>query len=393
MKFPYSEMASDLHLPQERTIQCTQNLRAPHAQQKKPMHCRHLLIVDDMEIDRAMLSELFEQDFHVIEAENGQVALDILERYGDDIVLVLLDIGMSDMDRYAVLENMRARGLTGHIPVIVTSLDAHIDEARLFDLGASDLIIKPLNPLVIRKRVLNVAEQYCQRNHLEQLVEEQAQHSNEAMIDTLGAIIEYRSVETSRHIARIRGFTKLLLTELADTCPEYGLSKREISLISNASAMHDVGKIIIPDAVLNKPGRLTSEEFEIIKTHTTGGAEILEHVDRAHNEEFFIFATIICRYHHERWDGGGYPDKLAGDEIPISAQVVGAADCYDALTTSRVYKPALPHRTALNMILGGECGAFSDKLLSALRASEKAFFRLAKAYADGGVPLERPLQS
>lgn len=353
------------------------------------MYRKSLLVVDDMEINRAILMELFAQDFHVLEAENGQAALEQLHKHGDDIAIVLLDVVMPVMDGYAVLESMRREELLGQIPVIIiTSLDSHKDEARLFDLGASDLIMKPFNPLAIRKRVMNVTEQYRYRNHLEQLVHEQAdriERSNEAMIDTLGAIIEYRSMETGQHIARIRGFTRLLLEEVARAHPEYGLNEREIGLISSASAMHDIGKIIIPDAVLNKPGRLTPEEFDVIKSHTTGGAAILERVDRVHREDYFSYATTICRHHHERWDGRGYPDKLKGDEIPISAQVVGISDCYDALTTHRVYKPAFSHDKAIRMICDGECGVFSDVMLQSLTQAGPAFEHLAKAYADGEI--------
>lgn len=351
------------------------------------MYRKSLLIVDDMEINRAILSELLASDFPVIEAENGKQALDILDSRGEEIAMILLDVVMPVLDGYGVLQGMRQRNMLGQIPVIIiTSLDSHKDEARLFDLGASDLIMKPFNPLAIRKRVMNVTEQYRYRNHLEQLVEEQAsrlERSNEAMIDTLGAIIEYRSMETGQHIARIRGFTRLMLGEIAREYPEYGLNEKQISLVSSASAMHDIGKIVIPDAVLNKPGRLTAEEFEIIKSHTTAGSEILDRFDRVHREEYFHYATSICRHHHERWDGRGYPDGLAGDDIPISAQAVGVADCYDALTTHRVYKPVIPHQTAMEMILDGQCGVFSDKLKNALQESGPDFERLAKAYADG----------
>ncbi len=347
---------------------------------------RSLLIVDDMEINRAILSELFSRDFNVLEARNGREALDVLDRQSGEIAIVLLDVVMPVLDGYSVMQGMRERNLLGHIPVIIiTSLDSQKDEARLFDLGASDLIMKPFNPLAIRKRVLNVTEQYQIRNHLEQLVEEQAarlQRSNEAMIDTLGAIIEYRSMETGQHIARIRGFTRIIFTRIAADSPEYGLNTREINLIASASALHDVGKIVIPDAVLNKPGRLTPEEYKIIKSHTTAGAEILEHVDRLHREEYFNYATMICRHHHERYDGTGYPDGLAGEDIPMCAQAVALADCYDALTTHRVYKPAIPHGHAMEMILGGECGVFSDRMYDTLNACGEEFEALAGVYTD-----------
>lgn len=353
------------------------------------MHSGYLLIADDREINRARLMELLSRDFPVIEAENGQMALETLDQYGDDIVLVLLAADMPVLDGYAVLESMRARNLSDHIPVIITSLDARADEARLFDLGASDIIMNPFHPLVVRKRVMNIAEQYRRRSHLEQLAKEQARHprdEGEAMMNMLGAIFAYRSMETGRHIVRVRGFTELLLTELAADCPEYGLDTREIALISSASAMHDIGKIIVPDAVLNKPGRLTPDEFDIMKTHTTGGAAILGCVDCARREDYFAYAVMICRHHHERWDGGGYPDKLVGEQIPISAQTVGLADCYDALTMHRTYKPVIPHETAVEMIARGQCGVFSEKMQSAFKNAEQSFAQLAKAYADGEDP-------
>ncbi len=350
------------------------------------MNRKSILIVDDLEVNRAILSELFARNFEVLEAENGQEAITMIERHKEDIAIMLLDVVMPILDGYGVMEIMRERGYLSRIPVIIiTSLDSHKDEARLFDMGASDLIMKPFNPLAITKRVMNVTEQYQYRNHLEQLVQEQAERlekSNEAMIDTLGAIIEYRSMETGLHIARIRGLTKILLNEVARECPEYDLNERKIQLISSASAMHDIGKIVIPDAVLNKPGRLTPEEYEIIKTHTTSGSEILERFDRIHREEYFIYATTICRHHHERWDGRGYPDALKGEEIPVSAQAVGVADCYDALTTNRVYKPAFSHETAISMIVGGECGQFSPKILKCFTTVASAIGALAKEYAD-----------
>jgi len=350
------------------------------------MNRKSILIVDDMEINRAILSELFARNYDVLEAENGQQAIQMIEQHTDAIAIMLLDVVMPVMDGYGVMQVMREKGYLSRIPVIIiTSLDSHKDEARLFDMGASDLIMKPFNPLAITKRVMNVTEQYQYRNHLEQLVQEQAERlekSNQAMIDTLGAIIEYRSMETGLHISRIRGLTKILLNEVALQCPEYELTDRKIQLISSASAMHDIGKISIPDAVLNKPGRLTPEEYEIIKKHTISGAEILDKFDRIHREEYFIYATTICRHHHERWDGKGYPDALKGEEIPVSAQAVGVADCYDALTTPRVYKPAFTHERAVSMIVEGDCGIFSPKIIRCFQNVAPAIGQLAKEYAD-----------
>lgn len=212
--------------------------------------------------------------------------------------------------------------------------------------------------------------------------------SNSIMIDALSSVIEYRSLESGQHIRRIRSFTKILLTNVAQSYQEYDLDNHKIDLITDASSMHDIGKIAIPDVILNKPGRLTPEEFEIMKTHTTKGCEILSGLDRMPDKEYLQYAYNICRYHHERWDGQGYPDGLKGENIPICAQVVAVADCYDALTTNRVYKDAIAQDEAFTMILNGKCGAFSPRLLECFKNVRDAFAQLSREYADG-----RPLNS
>ena len=351
-----------------------------------------LLIVDDQEINRAILRSMFEEEFNILEAENGERALLLLQQYQRQIAVVLLDLVMPEKDGYAVMEEMGRGDFFSQIPVIViTSDDSAESEVHSFDLGASDIVMKPFEPHVIRRRVKNIVELYRHKLHLEDLVEEQSaslRESNSIMIDALSSVIEYRSLESGQHIRRIRSFTKILLTNVAQSYQEYDLDNHKIDLITDASSMHDIGKIAIPDVILNKPGRLTPEEFEIMKTHTTKGCEILSGLDRMPDKEYLQYAYNICRYHHERWDGQGYPDGLKGENIPICAQVVAVADCYDALTTNRVYKDAIAQDEAFTMILNGKCGAFSPRLLECFKNVRDAFAQLSREYADG-----RPLNS
>ncbi|MBS7007735.1 diguanylate cyclase domain-containing protein [Anaerostipes sp.] len=345
-----------------------------------------ILIVDDMEINRVILRGVFETDYNLLEAENGQQALVLLEQYHGRIAAMLLDLVMPVKDGYQVLSEIGQNGLLAEFPVVViTAEDSVENEVQVFDLGASEIIMKPFEPHVVKRRVQNIAELNLHRLNQEELIEEQAarlRESNSAMIDALSSIIEYRSAETGQHIRRIRIFTEALLEDVAASYPEYGLSTADIQMIVSASSMHDIGKIAIPDAILNKPGRLTKEEFQIMKTHSVKGCEILEGLDRMSDRNYLRYAYNICRYHHERWDGKGYPDGLRADSIPICAQVVGIADCYDALTTDRVYKKAIAPEQAFTMILNGECGAFSPKLLECFKNVKDIFAEYSRKYAD-----------
>lgn len=349
-----------------------------------------LLLVDDVETNRAILRALFEQDYNLLEAENGEQALMLLSQYQETIAALLLDVLMPVKDGYEVMADMKKNGLIAKIPVIIiTSEDSIENEVRAFDLGASDIIMKPFEPHVVKRRVQNAVELNLHREHLEVLVEQQAvklRESKDVLMDALSSVIEHRSVESGQHILRIRMFTKILLEVIMRTYPEYDLNERIISIVASASAMHDIGKISIPDAILNKQGRLTEEEFAVMKTHSEKGCEILAGLDRMDDKEYLSYAYNICRYHHERWDGTGYPDGLKGDSIPICAQAVGIADAYDALTTDRVYKKAFSTDKAYSMILNGECGSFSPKLLNCFKSVKDKFAELAHSYADGHSP-------
>ena len=338
------------------------------------MDKKTILIVDDVELNRAILAELFDDLYLIREAENGKQALQLLQEEQDQIVMVLLDIIMPVMDGFDVLQFMTEQKWIDRIPVILITSESS-DRAALkgYQLGVSDIINKPFNPDVVKRRVANIIELFMHKSNLEKLVtrqietlEKQAQKINQVndfLIETLSTAVEFRNCESGQHIKRIRHTTQVLMEAIAREYPEYEISPYHIEKIASASAMHDIGKIAIPDSILNKPGRLTPDEFEVMKAHCIRGCEFLQSIHHAQDEEYFRFCYEICRHHHERWDGNGYPDRLKGDSIPIWAQVVSLADVYDALTSKRVYKEAYSHDKAVRMILGGECGVFNPKLL------------------------------
>jgi len=336
------------------------------------MDKRKMLVVDDVEINRAILSELFSPNYEVLEAENGLVALNIIKKYGIELSIVLLDLVMPVMNGFEVLREMNRTEIISAVPVIMITGE-HDDEKTLtgYGLGVSEVVNKPFNEEIIIRRVNNVVDLYQHKQTLERKLQEQKEmleqqasrikQSNQFVIDALSTTVEFRSLESGEHIKRIRLLVKVLLEKAS---AYYPLTPQEIEIISSASAMHDIGKIAIPDAILCKPGKLTAEEFDIMKTHTTQGCKILEGVSYTQDQEYYKYCYEICRHHHERWDGRGYPDGLRGDEISIWAQATAMADVYDALTSKRVYKGAYTHKEAVDMIIRGECGEFNPKLLN-----------------------------
>ena len=336
-----------------------------------------ILIADDSEINRALLMEILGDGYEYLEAENGVRAVELLREH-TDIALVLLDIMMPQMDGFDVLKVMRCYSWLDEIPVIMISAaedTANIE--RAYDLGVADYMRRPFERVMVLRQVQNVLMLYAKQKRLTRLVTDQVyekEHNGVLMISILSHVVEFRNSESGLHVLHIRTLTDLLLHQLAGKTDRYQLDESDISLISTASALHDLGKIVIPTEILNKPGRLTAEEYAMIKTHTVEGARILRDLSNTigeENEPLLQVAYAICRWHHERWDGGGYPDKLKGDAIPIAAQVVALADVYDALTSDRCYKPAYDHDTALRMILNGECGAFNPLLLECLNESSE----------------------
>lgn len=329
-----------------------------------------ILIVDDSALNRMVLIEILgKENYTFLEAENGQQAVELLDCH-PEIDLLLLDITMPEIDGFGVLETMNQYHWIEETPVIMISAeDAYSFIERAYDLGASDYITRPFDARVVCCRVSNTLMLYAKKKRLVQMVAEQVYEKEKVsntMISILSHIVEFRNNESGLHVVHIRTITELLLRRLRKKTDRYPLTEADISLISTASALHDIGKINIPEQILNKPGRLTKEEFEIVKTHSAVGEHMLRQIPFNQNEPLVKIAREICRWHHERWDGRGYPDGLKGDEIPISAQVVSLADVYDALTSERCYKAAFDHETALNMIVNGECGAFNPLLLECL---------------------------
>ena len=330
-----------------------------------------ILIVDDSEMNRVILNEMLKDEYRVLEADNGRVALDMVDRYGDELSLVLLDIVMPGMNGFEVLGELSRRTVADSLPIIMISSEDSDDVVlRAYELGASDYINRPFDARVVRRRVSNTIRLYAKQRRLTSLLSQQynARVKNSRMlIDIMAGVMELRNGESGLHVTHIEKLTELLLGCLVHRSDQFPLDNEQRSTIAMASALHDIGKMSIDDAILNKPGRLTTEEFEIMKTHTTLGADMLLELGRQHTGNPLLeYAYQIARWHHERWDGKGYPDGLKGDEIPIAAQVVSVADVYDALTSVRVYKDAIPHQEAIQMILDGKCGQFNPLLLDCL---------------------------
>ncbi len=327
-----------------------------------------ILIVDDIEINRAVLNEIFKDEYNTIEACNGLEALKILNS-NVEISAMLLDLVMPEMNGFETLREMSRTGKIKSVPVfLITAEESQDMLLEGYHLGAVDVITKPFMAHFLKHRIGNVIELYRYQNELESIVAKQVESINEmnhSMVETLATLIEFRDCESGEHVKRICGLTKILMTQVSSMYPEYRLSKEEIGKIVTSSVLHDVGKIAIPDNILNKPGRLTKEEFEIMKQHTTKGCEILQKIPHIMDQGLYDYSYDICRHHHERWDGRGYPDGLSGDNISIWAQVVSVADVYDALTADRVYKKAFSHETAVEMIHNGDCGIFNPKVLEA----------------------------
>ena len=335
---------------------------------------QQILIVDDSEINREILKEILKEDYRILEAANGEECLEQLERSGTGISLVLLDIVMSEMDGFEVLAAMNQNHWIEDIPVImISSEDSDSYIRRAYEMGVSDYISRPFDAKIVYQRVLNMIKLYAKQRRLIHLVTRQIyekERNNRMMIGILSQIVEFRNGESGLHVIHINLITQLLLEQLVKKTGKYQLSWEDRLLIATASALHDIGKIGIDEKILNKPGKLTKEEFEIMKTHTLIGAQMLDNLDMYRNEKLLKLAHEICRWHHERYDGKGYPDGLVGEEIPISAQVVSLADVYDALVSERVYKKAFSHEKALEMIQNGECGTFNPLLLQCMTEAQ-----------------------
>ncbi len=348
-----------------------------------------ILIVDDSMFNRQLLRDILHDEYTIIEAENGRQALEVIGEQMNEIVAVLLDIVMPEVDGVTVLKVLNEKKYLEDFPVLIVTGEQDMNlVAECFDYGISDFIRKPVNTDFVKPRVKKLIELYSQKNNLKEKSEKQTlamrsqykmlqqqaaqlKKSNEKIIDVLGTVVESRNMEDGIHVKRVKEFTRLLAMHMMEDYPEYELTQEKIGVIASASVLHDVGKIMIPDAILLKPGKLTEEEYEYVKSHSIRGYDIINSITDVWDEEYVKYSCEITRYHHEKYDGSGYPDGLKGDEIPISAQLVSIADCFESLLSESVYKGAIPFEEAYNMILQGECGVFSFKLLECFRKAKK----------------------
>ena len=359
-----------------------------------------VLIFEDNAIDRAILTELFQADYKILEADNGKSGLALLNSHYQSIAIVLLDYLMPVMDGFAVLERLKDKNILNKIPfIMITCEDSSEKKKRGYEYGIVSYVKKPYQPEVVKQVVSNAIGWFQYKMELEVVVRKQNEsirkqngiliqqakklkHLNEILIDSLSNIVEFRNLESKQHIKRIREFTLCLGKSMMKLYPECGLTPEQLDQIGWASSLHDIGKIAIPDNIILKPGKLTDDEFELIESHTTKGAEIILHSVRLNDKTIFDYAYDIARHHHEKYDGKGYPDGLKGDEISIAAQLVSLADVYDALVSKRVYKAAYEPDKAYQMIMGGHSGAFSPQLLKAFEEVRAEFESILAQYHD-----------
>ena len=366
-----AKIQKNMVVTEERKLQDPGEEKAEKPQNPKKSKSHRIMIVDDSEMNRFLLREMLGQELEILEVENGEECLEQLQRYGTDISLVLLDIVMPLKSGFEVLEEMDKNHWLGDIPVImISSEDSAAAIRRAYELGVTDYISRPFDAQVVYRRVMNTIKLYTRQRHLVDLVKDQLyekEKNNRMMIAIFSKIVEFRSGESGSHVLHINMLTEWLLEELFHRTDQYSLSWTDRLLICTASSLHDIGKIGIPESILNKRGKLTTEEFEEMKKHTLIGASILKNLDMYQKEPLLKTAYQICRWHHERYDGKGYPDGLKGEEIPIAAQIVSLADTYNALVNDRPYRKAYSHETALKMILDGERGSFNPILLECLK--------------------------
>lgn len=357
-----------------------------------------VLIVDDIEMNRSILKKALYDDYQILEAEDGEEAIRMVASNLKTISIILLDLNMPKMDGFQVMEILKKKNAMKYIPIILITGDTN-DKVKQkgYELGAVEYITKPFHVDVIRNCVKNCIDIYQEKNSLEAItitqnreLKHQAERLlklNSNIMDMMGTIVEFRGMESPKHIKRVKQFTHIMAECVATYYKEYDMTPEKIDMITAASSMHDVGKIVIPDSILLKPGKLTGDEFEVMKSHTTRGNEILDAVAEYQEESYRDYCAEICRYHHERYDGKGYPEGLRGDDIPISAQIVSIVEAFDTLISNRVYKAAVSIDTAMNMILEGECGVFSPKILECFRICKK---RILKVVEENP---EKPLES
>jgi len=335
---------------------------------------KKILIVDDNEMNRIILQDMLGDEFGLLEADGGRAAIEMLQDHHDEIGMVLLDVMMPDLDGFGVLEVMKENGWLDDMQVIMISAETGSDfMKKAYLLGAVDFIHRPFDSYIVHRKITSTIMLYAKQRQLTQMVASEIakrEKNTNLMIAILSHIVEFRNGESGLHVLHINTITEMLLKRLLQKTDKYDDVKDDINIIRLASSLHDIGKIAIPNEILNKPGRLTPLEYEIMKTHSAVGAETMGQLYMYKDEPLIKYSYQICRWHHERYDGNGYPDRLKGDDIPIAAQVVSIADVYDALTSKRCYKEAYSHEKSMEMILNNECGVFNPLLIECLKEIE-----------------------
>ena len=352
-----------------------------------------ILISDDDEENRNFLKTLFQDDYTVAVTENGRQAMEYLMQNHQDVAILLLDVHMPVVDGRALLKVLKVKKVTDRIPIVMmtTTLDSELVK-ECYANGAADFILKPFTPEIVVGRVKNTLSLYHSSAQLKSIISQQTAQIkeknqelkayNDRLIEVMSSIIEFRNLESNAHIKKIKGITRILAQAMIKLYGrEYRLTPEKVDVIESASALHDIGMIAIPDAILLKPGKLTPDEFEVVKSHTTRGCEILEQIKELQNKDYIEISYNICRHHHEKYDGSGYPDHLAGDDIPVEAQIVSIADVYDSLISDRSYRDAFDMDKAYSMIINGDAGVFSDKILDCFKRSRLLIEAFCKQYS------------
>jgi putative two-component system response regulator len=352
-----------------------------------------VLIADDAKINRQILVRALQEEYNILEAEDGSETLQQIVKHYKEISVVLLDINMPKINGFQVMDVLNKKHAMKYIPIIlITGENSDENMRKGYEYGAVEFISKPFNPQVVKNCIANVVKIYGEKKHLEMLTiqqnkrlleqAERLKNLNSNIMDMLGSLVEFRGSESNNHIKRVKEFTRILCQSLAEYFPDYKLDEEKIEYITSASSMHDIGKIMIPDTILLKPSKLTEEEYEIMKSHTTKGCELLNSTSEYQDDMYAKYSYEICRYHHERHDGNGYPEGLKGDEIPISAQVVSIAEAFDALMTNSIYRRAIPFEKAFAMITEGDCGMFAPELIQCFMNDKEKFMEIDEKYSD-----------
>lgn len=352
---------------------------------------RNIIIADSNEERAGQLQELLSGAYNVIMVTDGEQLLKKVADYFKKLSAIILDADIPKIQAGKVMDALKAKKITKYVPVIVMA-DRTSEITRMFyDKGAAAFLRPPYNSRSAKAKVDNLVQTYAERKWLEKKVIQQnreltyqadmLRRLNNNILDMMGTIIEFRGIEENNHIRRVKEYTQILGEAVANFFKEYDLDAEQVSYIASASSMHDIGKLLIPDSIVLKAGKLTPDEFDIIKSHTTKGCEMLEVVSRYQEEIYYRYSYEICRYHHERYDGSGYPEGLSGEKIPISAQIVSVAEAFDALMCDTVYRKAYDFDKACEMIMEGECGLFSPKLIQCFKVSMDKLKRISVEYA------------